>query len=599
MSHLVALSVGPVQEFIQAARRTRDLFTGSLLLSEISKAAALAMEQAGAKLVFPALGSNLNPRSELSVANIILAEVSGAAPATVLDAAKKAARDVWSEMARAARGEVESDKVIRADVWDSQVDEVLELFGAWSPLGGEAAGTRSPYQAARDHLMRLMAGRKALRDFRQPTPFHQLPKSSLDGQRDTVLFKEGKFWPHKIRAKLRIKSGEQLDSVGVIKRVWAGRVAFPSVSRIAADSWLRGIQPKDLRLLEDLSAVCDRGIREEALELSRLKEQDFTRYRLFPFEGGALYEGRHAEFKEGYETVPESVDNAVKSLKAALDPLVRKYGEPDPYVAVLVADGDRMGEALSHIPNPEGHRDFSRALSRFASNARQVVENHQGTLVYSGGDDVLAILPVDQCLACARALALDFQARLDGFTPAGGDNPTLSVGIGIGHSVEDLEDLLNYARAAEKHAKNSKPGEGQSRNGLAVHVHKRGGGPVSVRGNWNLKSEDRSIDHDLNTIAELINSEGETRLPSRFASELVILSREYGQWPLSPATAEAIQKDVLRVLRKKAGKIAENPRMIQLIQQLTDSASVQRLAEKILVARQIAVGIRMARGVNR
>jgi CRISPR-associated protein Cmr2 len=36
-SHLLQLSVGPVQELIAAAQRTRDLWFGSFLLSEISK----------------------------------------------------------------------------------------------------------------------------------------------------------------------------------------------------------------------------------------------------------------------------------------------------------------------------------------------------------------------------------------------------------------------------------------------------------------------------------------------------------------------------------------------------------------------------------
>jgi len=599
MSHLVALSVGPVQEFIQAARRTRDLFTGSRLLSEISKAAALAMEQAGAKLVFPAADSDLAEGSDFSVANIILAEFHDSNPAGVVDSGKKAARDYWAKIAGEARRAVDSDRVIRADVWNAQVNDVVELFGSWCVVGTESVGGRTPYQIARDHLMRLMAGRKSLRDFRQPTAFARLPKSSLDGQRDTVLQEDRRHWPAGIRWQLRAKPGEQLDSVGVIKRVWEGRRPFPSVSRVAADSWLRGIQPEDLHLLEELSTACDRGIRGNGLELSRLGDQEFSRYSLFPFEGGALYQGRHGEFTERYGTVPESVDMAVKSLEAALAPLVKKYREPDPYVAVLVADGDRMGEALSRISDPNGHRIFSRALAGFASNAREIVEKHQGSLVYSGGDDVLAILPVDQCLPCARSLALDFRTKLVSAVPVGVAVPTLSVGIGLGHSVEDLEDLLNYARAAEKHAKNPQPGEGQSRNGLAVHVHKRGGGPVRVRENWNLEKPEKSLDVELTTIAELINSKDDCHLPNRFASELVVLAREYTKWPGGATTAEAIHQDVRRVLRKKAGKISDDSRMAHFLNQLVDSASVQRLAEKILVARQIAVGMRMAKGENR
>ncbi len=52
-AHLLVIALGPVQDFISAARRTRDLWFGSYLLSEISKAAARAVRKAGGELIFP------------------------------------------------------------------------------------------------------------------------------------------------------------------------------------------------------------------------------------------------------------------------------------------------------------------------------------------------------------------------------------------------------------------------------------------------------------------------------------------------------------------------------------------------------------------
>ncbi len=40
MTFLFIATIGPVQPFIASARRTRDLYVGSTLLSELSKAAA-------------------------------------------------------------------------------------------------------------------------------------------------------------------------------------------------------------------------------------------------------------------------------------------------------------------------------------------------------------------------------------------------------------------------------------------------------------------------------------------------------------------------------------------------------------------------------
>lgn len=56
MEHLLAIALGPVQEFIATARRTRDLYAGSRLLSEAAARAAkvLAREVGAKNLIFPA-----------------------------------------------------------------------------------------------------------------------------------------------------------------------------------------------------------------------------------------------------------------------------------------------------------------------------------------------------------------------------------------------------------------------------------------------------------------------------------------------------------------------------------------------------------------
>ena len=53
--HLLLVTLGPVQDFIGQARRTRDLWYGSHLLAEVSRAAARALIGGGAHLIFPAL----------------------------------------------------------------------------------------------------------------------------------------------------------------------------------------------------------------------------------------------------------------------------------------------------------------------------------------------------------------------------------------------------------------------------------------------------------------------------------------------------------------------------------------------------------------
>ena len=72
---VLMLSVGPVQGFISAARRSRDLWSGSWLLSEMAKASAHYLYEHKAQMVFPYITTqtapNLQAGSDFSVGNKI------------------------------------------------------------------------------------------------------------------------------------------------------------------------------------------------------------------------------------------------------------------------------------------------------------------------------------------------------------------------------------------------------------------------------------------------------------------------------------------------------------------------------------------------
>ena len=164
----------------------------------------------------------------------------------------------------------------------------------------------------------------------------------------------------------------------------------------------------------------------------------------------------------------EQAEPARRALAALL--AAAEVSLPLPYYAVLLADGDRMGQAIDRQASFADHRRLSQALAGFARQARAVVEQrHRGELIYAGGDDVLAFVPLHRAVACARELAQDFRERLTAF-PAGdeGGAPTLSVGIGVSHFLEPMGEALALARAAERRAK-------VTRDALALLVSKRSG----------------------------------------------------------------------------------------------------------------------------
>jgi len=585
-AHLLALTVGPVQDFIAAARRTRDLWFGSYLLSEISKAAAKAVgDRVGVnRLIFPAPGGNadLEPGSPLNVANVVLAELGDADPAAVAREAKEAAKRRWRDFANPVFERYQ--EVIQSDIWNDQVDDVIEFYAAWHPY------SETTYKDDRAALMRLLAARKLCRDFAPAQGRAGVPKSSLDGLRESVL-RPPREWPGHSRRRLRLQQGEQLDVVGLVKRSWqpdSGNPSYPSVARIAADPWIRLLKSNGIDL-RPLIAACRALGGGVVHQFDTAGARGYPQYAGFPFEGTVLFRSRHRDLRTEAE-ITEG-DAGFVGLTNALDTITsaarkkKVASEPSPYLAVLVADGDRMGAALSKLTSPDEHRQFSQTLAGFANKARQIVQNYHGVLVYAGGDDVLAFVPVDRCLDCARKLHDSCGAALESWSEKTTTKLTLSVGLAVAHFMEPLEDLLDYGRTAEKHAKHPHPEDGEQaeRDGLAVHVVKRGGGPLAIRANWSDGS--KGLDKRLRQLAEQLDIGG---IPTGLAYDLHEIARVYEHWT-NAGLKEAIQGDTISMLggKRPAGGSVLGAMKMFVRERVTDARSLHSFASELLVAKAI------------
>ncbi len=417
---------------------------------------------------------------------------------------------------------------------------------------------------------------------------------------------------------MRLSRGEELDAVGLTKRA-ATKEVFASVVRIAADPWIRGITVDGDVAEEKLKAIgaeCGKITNYENEETAHVTDTG-RHYRdtNFPYDGAVLFPSRLDSMlwirEDEVDVLEKPHREALTRIRDELLPQLQSpkklgYGEPEPYLAILAADGDRMGKALSVIHSPDKHRKFSQQLAMFAADAGRSVKYHRGCLVFSGGDDVLALVPVDQCLDCARALHDKFGELLKDFKDGSGHPPTLSVAIAIGHCLEPLEDLLQYARDAEKNAKEP------DRNGLAVHLHTRGGPPVWVRAQWvDDPNREQSLDRRLLKWAAMHLDE---QLSDQTVYDLRELSTEYAGWPKTAHTEQAIKKDLMRLLsRKKAGEKKLDasrfeqeleacftmPERISVDEQETyreHHPGVMRLAGEWIIARKIARVMHQARG---
>ena len=513
--HLFAFTIGPVQSLIGAARRSRDLWFGSHLLSQLM---AIVMRECrrcdpGAEFIFPAhididgqSPANAGFATMGSLPNKCLVRLGASADPS--DLAKKLQIALYGEFdalwqktaasvntyATAARRREAATTILDADVAALQrAEQYLECYAAWSPLTDDI-----PYRRAYRDVEQRLAARKWTRTFSQADGNTRAArKSVLDGARETVLsdwvLHDNSAEARRIRRKLGIERGEALDKLGLIKRVLGRDLKFAAVARVAVAPWIATaaqLAPAELVKVENemqqLASDTDAGAGYVASSGGYSRLPYDAQYLLNPGRIALDIADAREAGEDGVATRLGDLSTALMTLRQTLRK-VAAIGEPPTYVAFIKADGDGMGKTLWQTADEAAHQALSRALVRFGDTVRQLAAAHEGVTLYSGADDALLVAPVDTALALASKLRAAFDQSLDSETLPAAGRPTLSVGIGIGHALEPMLVLRSLAAEAERLAKD---GDGQdrdaraARNGLGIVIQPRGGGKIEARGRW-------------------------------------------------------------------------------------------------------------------
>ena len=300
-----------------------------------------------------------------------------------------------------------------------------------------------------------------------------------------------------------------------------------------------------------------------------------------------------------------------KSLRADSTQEIARYNddEENPYIAVLAMDGDEMGKWVSgektpkflkqlapkaneylsslvkkadnpdlrRLLTPSYHLQFSEALSNFAMHkAREIVEYHKGDLIYAGGDDVLAILPSTRAIACAEKLREAFRVNYDDngrIYP--GSRCEVSCGIAVGHCNAPLQMLVKEAQSAESRAKKD-----YGRAALAVSLYKRSGEIIHWGCKWDGGGNPLQL---MRRVTELTREE---KLSGRFPYALASLLQPYALEDKNNRVTEIkeiIKMEIVHALSRQGANLSKNEReeLIGGINAYLDSLGEEHLGDFI------------------
>ncbi|MFQ3672307.1 MAG: type III-B CRISPR-associated protein Cas10/Cmr2 [Aggregatilineales bacterium] len=210
--------------------------------------------------------------------------------------------------------------------------------------------------------------------------------------------------------------------------------------------------------------------------------------------------------------------------------------EVSEYLAVLHMDGDQMGMRLSQLKTLKQNQEFSRDLSRFAEESvPAIVKQHGGTmgrLVYAGGDDVLALLPLSHALACANEIRWQFYEQT---------GCKMSAGIAVTPANLPLSIALDLARQAEEMAK-----EEYGRNALVVTEAHGTGQMRSAGSQWQLEPQDSEQVFVMQVMSRMQDYFANKHISSKLGYDVQQIAHDLG----TPNSPNEGYKQMLSAMRR-------------------------------------------------
>lgn len=543
--HILHISIGPVQGFVAQARRTRDLWAGSFLLSWMSGQLMAAVLRQNGNIVFPAVGTENAPTDPMlaailgkplsddsppiigSLPNRFKAKVSANLdPEFAVNEAKqkweKLAETIWESFVEKAVNKneelnEEQKSRIRA-IWKRQINgfwEIQWVKGENPANNGEDAKwldkrknwrTHWPPKEGGDHCT-TMGSWQELSGF---------VRSRERGKQD-------KFWKalRKNVGRLDLQDDERLCAIALVKRLfpkleneqlkktigWAFQTKnWPSTAYMAVAPWLMHIannstyRSKLDKYFERVQEEVDKQLSSEySTQLPGLKNLgSVANLDGNMFLETALANPRATPLTNAPPTTAE--DDPDKDIRDKLLQSLKKLGkevggDAKPYYALLLMDGDRLGKLLQNY-GKIGEQKVSEALAKFVEKVPEIVGENNGVTIYAGGDDVLAMLPANQVIQCARNLRNAYDKAFQGLASEANEKPTASCAIVFSHYHNPLRDVMELAHKEL----NEVAKEQNGRNSLALAIMQ----PSGVHNRW-VSQFDGVFDQYKFPLEELCN----------------------------------------------------------------------------------------------
>lgn len=513
--YLVLFSVGPVQSFIASARKTEDYWSGSFLLSHLIREALRGLyQEEGFELVFPVVSKEEIEHPDrrtlhiASLPNRFTAVMKGTEETVIkrLKATEQQIResfyDVCDTGIRRLFVSLAEEKQLRLlKTAHAQIDAFLEMYWVIEPYENDA-----DFKEVQERLESRLGALKNEKHY---------PQVEQHGLTCSVCHE---------RDALSVEPMTEGDRYGDMKRklyaTWNRRDARFKASPQSNEN---EDGPQRIKDHEFLCGICTG---------KRLARDYFANFY------------QHPPGFKGFQSVVE-----IAGDKA--------------YYGILMMDGDNMGARLSEADRADFMR-ISENLAKFAMKTvpKIVEEEFSGRLIYAGGDDVLAFLPVDEALEAAERLRFAFSSETEGL----GEGATASVGLIIGYKKAPMQGLLGEVRKLEGKAKKYRhPAGNMTKNALALAVHTNSGEIKEVVFPWNIGDKQTAgvLRNFINLLKEDLSPTFINHFTDAFAPLISPADEKYRKIMSREIVETELRRLIIRSLNiKQSGKKADMDKIV-------------------------------------
>ena len=452
---LGVVNLAGIHDFISESRKIADLYYSSMLVRDAMKHVMAGLSHSSEQIndLMIKLYKNiqdkiqnvrfiippeelLREKQDYSFPNQLLFSFQGD-PKEMEDQLQEVVKTYFKHIAEESLKQIETLSDDIKSIWRQQWSEGLPLFSTWVPWSGN-----DNFEYAHHSIQKKLAGHKMNRQFSQ-WQGAPVPKCIQCGRRECIgspenASKNMEFWKKgasKFVQRNIIKDNERLCAVCLGKRILAVSETrtqkTPTTTLIAALPFLHHISK--VQETDEIKTAWN-DFQTAALKVGenpllkdfkdRFSQVDTPHDHLDSIKKNAewfyenfysihTFKGLNLDEDKGFI---ENLRVARKALKMFFSKIQSK---PAKYLAIIEYDGDKMGKRRGEL-SLEDLKKLSGEISALAHDGvGNVFLQHNGFLIYSGGEDVLGFSSMENALPLVKEINSLFRNSVNRQIPAG------------------------------------------------------------------------------------------------------------------------------------------------------------------------------------